>query len=33
MDVDLMLHLVNTYRLKHKENILIQLSDTNGITY
>jgi hypothetical protein len=33
MDVDLMLHLVNTYRSKHKENILIQLSDTNGITY
>jgi hypothetical protein len=33
MDVDLMLHLVNTYRLKYKENILIQLSDTNGITY
>jgi hypothetical protein len=33
MDVDLILHLVNTYRSKHKENILIQLSDTNGITY
>lgn len=33
MDVDLILHLVNTYRLKHKENILIQLFDTNGITY
>jgi hypothetical protein len=33
MDVDLILNLVNTYRLKHKENILIQLSDTNGITY
>lgn len=33
MDVDLILHLVNTYRSKHKENILIQLSDTNGITF
>ena len=33
MDVDLILHLVNTYRLKFKDNILIQLSDTNGITY
>lgn len=33
MDVDLILNLVNTYRSKHKENILIQLSDTNGITY
>lgn len=33
MDVDLILHLVNTYRLKHRENIMIQLSDTNGITY
>lgn len=33
MDVDLVLHLVNTYRSKHKENILIKLFDTNGITY
>ena len=33
MDVDLILHLVNTYRTKFKENITIQLSDTNGITY
>ena len=33
MDVDLILHLVNTYRTKFKEKITIQLSDTNGITY
>lgn len=33
MDVDLILHLVNTYRTKFKENITIQLSDTNGIIY
>ena len=32
-DVDLILHLVNTFRLKHKDNIIIQLSDTNGIIY
>jgi len=32
-DVDLILHLVNTFRLKHKDNIFIQLSDTNGIIY
>lgn len=32
-DVDLILNLVNTLRLKHKENILIKLSDTNGIIY
>lgn len=33
LDVDPILYLINTLRLKHKENIIIQLSDTNGINY